>query len=173
MAIKMACSTATRAFFGPRRVAICRSFGQLRRLRSGRWQPAYIGPDNALHHAPTTYEAKIDAEGWLANERRLIAAGDWVPPDQRSALAASKSHTLAEYAAPWLADRTLKPRTRDHYQHLLDRLILPGLGDKPLRALTPVVIRSWHAELGSKTPTLKRTRTDCCAPSSDRRCTTA
>jgi integrase len=132
-----------------------RSFGRLRRLRSGRWQPAYIGPDNALHHAPTTYEAKIDAEGWLANERRLIAAGDWVPPDHRSALAASKSHTLAEYAAPWLADRTLKPRTRDHYQHLLDRLILPGLGDKPLKAITPVVIRSWHAELGSKTPTLR------------------
>jgi integrase len=132
-----------------------RSFGRLRKLRSGRWQPAYIGPDNALHHAPTTYEAKIDAEGWLANERRLIAAGDWMPPDQRSALAASKSHTLAEYAAPWLVDRTLKPRTRDHYQHLLDRLILPDLGDKPLKAITPVVIRSWHAELGPKTPTLR------------------
>jgi integrase len=132
-----------------------RSFGRLRKLRSGRWQPAYIGPDNGLHHAPTTYDAKIDAEGWLANERRLIAAGDWAPPDQRSALQGSKSHTLAGYAAPWLAERTLKPRTREHYQHLLDRLILPGLGDKPLRALTPVVIRSWHAELGSKTPTLR------------------
>jgi hypothetical protein len=38
--------------------------------------------------------------------RGLISAGDWTPLDQRSAIAASKSHTLAEYAAPWLADRT-------------------------------------------------------------------
>jgi integrase len=132
-----------------------RSFGRLRKLRSGRWQPAYIGPDNALHHAPTTYEAKIDAEGWLANERRLIAVGDWTPPDQRSAIAASSSHTLAEYSGPWLADRTLKPRTREHYQSLLDRLILPSLGDKPLKGITPVTIRAWHAELGTKTPTLR------------------
>jgi integrase len=132
-----------------------RSFGRLRKLRSGRWQPAYIGPDNALHHAPTTYDANIDAEGWLANERRLIAAGDWVSPDQRNAMAASRSHTLAEYATPWLADRTLKPRTREHYQSLLDRQILPTLGDKPLKALTPVIIRTWHAEHGSKAPTLR------------------
>jgi integrase len=137
-----------------------RSFGRIRQGRSMRWQAAYIGPDNALHHAPTTYEAKIDAEGWLANERRLIAAGDWTPPAQRAALAVAKSPTLAEYAAPWLADRTvdgqpLKPRTRDHYQHLLDRLILPTLGDLPLGAITPVVIRAWHAALGSKTPTLR------------------
>ena len=48
----------------------------------------------------------------------------------------------------------MKPRTREHYQSLLDRPP-PGLGDKPLRALTPVVIRAWHAELGTKTPTLR------------------
>jgi Phage integrase, N-terminal SAM-like domain len=122
-----------------------RSFGRLRRGRSRRWQAAYIGPDNALHYAPNTFTAKIDAEGWLAAEQRLISAGDWTAPDQRSAMAA-RNPTLAEYAAPWLADRTLKPRTREHYQSLLDRQILPGLGDKPLKAITPVVVRSWHAD---------------------------
>jgi integrase len=132
-----------------------RGFGRLRKLRSGRWQPAFIGPDNTLHHAPTTYDAKIDAEGWLANERRLIAAGDWSPPAQRAALAATESPTLAAYAAPWLADRSLKPRTREHYQSLLDHHILPSLGDKPLKAITPVTIRTWHAEQGSRTPTLR------------------
>lgn len=130
-----------------------RSFGRLRRGRSKRWQAAYIGPDNALHYAPTTFVAKIDAEAWLAEERRLISVGAWNPPEHRDALTVTV--TLAAYAKPWLADRTLKPRTRDHYQHLLDRLILPALGDKPLKALTPVVVRAWHAELGSKTPTLR------------------
>jgi hypothetical protein len=52
-----------------------RSFGRLRRGRSKKWQAAYIGPDNALHYAPTTYVAKIDAEAWLAEERRLISVG--------------------------------------------------------------------------------------------------
>ena len=130
-----------------------RSFGRLRRLRSKRWLAGYIGPDNALHHAPHTFVAKIDAEAWLAEERRLISVGGWTPPKHRGALTAVV--TLAQYAPPWLADRPLKPRTREHYQALLDRLILPALGDKPLRALTPVTIRAWHAELGAKTPTLR------------------
>jgi integrase len=130
-----------------------RSFGRLRRLPSKRWQAAYIGPDNALHHALVTFDAKVDAEAWLADERRLISAGGWTPPEHRGVLTVTV--TLAAYARPWLADRTLKPRTREHYQRLLDRLILPTLGDKPLNALTPVVIRGWHAELGGKTPTLR------------------
>ncbi len=115
-----------------------RSFGQLRRLPSRRWQAFYTGPDTALHYAPSTFDAKIDAEAWLADERRLIASGAWVAPDERHH-AQVTSITLGRYAAPWLADRTLKPRTREHYQSLLDRQILPSLGDKPLRALTPVI----------------------------------
>lgn len=66
-----------------------------------------------------------------------------------------KPITLADYAGPWLADRPLKPRTREHYQSLLDHHILPTLGDKPLKAITPVTIRTWHAEQGSGTPTLR------------------
>jgi integrase len=130
-----------------------RSFGRIRQGRSKRWEAAYIGPDNALHHAPATFVAKIDAEAWLAEERRLISVGAWTPPEHRGALTINV--TLAAYAEPWLADRTLKPRTREHYQFLLDRMILPGLGDKPLKGLTPVTIRAWHAELGAKTPTLR------------------
>jgi integrase len=130
-----------------------RSFGRLRRLRSKRWLAGYIGPDNQLHYAPTTFVAKIDGEAWLAEERRLISSRGWTAPEHREAL--TTTLTLSQYAAPWLADRTLKPRTRDHYEHLLDRLILPSLGERPLKAITPVVIRSWHAELGTKTPTLR------------------
>jgi integrase len=131
-----------------------RSFGQLRRLPSKRWQAFYTGPDTALHYAPHTFNAKMDAEAWLVDERRIITTGAWTPPDDRHHTQIT-STTLAAYAAPWLADRSLKPRTREHYQSLLDRQIVPSLGDKPLNALTPVVIRAWHAELGTKTPTLR------------------
>jgi integrase len=131
-----------------------RSFGQLRRLPSRRWQAFYTGPDTALHYAPSTFDTKMDAEAWLVDERRIVASGSWAAPADRHHVQVT-SVTLNSYAPAWLADRPLKPRTREHYQSLLDRQILPGLGDKPLRALTPVRIRSWHAELGTKTPTLR------------------
>jgi integrase len=131
-----------------------RSFGQIRRLPSKRWQAFYTGPDLKLHYAPSTFDTKLDAEAWLADERRIIAAGNWVSPVDRQA-GHGRAITLADYAGPWLADRDLKPRTSEHYQSLLDHHILPELGDKPLKALTPVVIRTWHAEQGSRTPTLR------------------
>jgi integrase len=131
-----------------------RSFGQIRRRSSKRWQAFYTGPDGRLHYPPSTFEAKIDAEAWLTDERRMIAAGIWVAPAERQR-GYGKPLTLEDYAAPWLADRPLKPRTREHYQALLDRHILPTLGDKPLKAITPVAVRSWHAELGTRTPTLR------------------
>lgn len=131
-----------------------RSFGHVRRLPSKRWQASYIGPDRVRHAAQSTFDTKLDADSWLANESRMLTSGLWVAPADRHHHQATMI-TLATYSQPWLADRDLKPRTREHYRSLLDRQILPTLGDKPLKALTPVVIRAWHAELGTKTPTLR------------------
>src|SRR5665811_2114320 len=86
-----------------------RGFGQMRRLPSSRWQAFYTGPDIALHYAPSTFDTKVDAEGWLTDERRLIAADTWTPPKLRRALAeANKPATFATYAAVWLEGRDLK-----------------------------------------------------------------
>jgi len=98
----------------------------MRRLPSRRWQAFYTGPDIALHYAPSTFDTKVDAEGWLTDERRLIAADTWTPPKLRRALAeANKPATFATYAAVWLEGRDLKPRTRSHYQSLLDNQLKP------------------------------------------------
>jgi hypothetical protein len=61
--------------------------------------------------------------------------------------------TLTDYANPWLADRQLKPRTRQLYRSLLDHHILPTLGGKPLTTLTAADIRGWHAQQDRATPT--------------------
>jgi integrase len=129
-----------------------RSFGQIRRLPSKRWQAFYTGPDTRLHYAPSTFEAKIDAEGWLTDERRIIAAGNWIAPARRQR-SHTRAITLAEYANSWLADRSLKPRTRQLYRSLLDRHILPTLGDKLLTDLMAADIRGWHAGRGRGMPT--------------------
>lgn len=127
-----------------------RGFGWLRRLPSGRWQASYVGPDTIRHTAPATFQAKIDAEAWLAAESRQIERGSWTAPADRSR---SKAETFGTYAATWLADRTLKPRTRELYGSLLDRRILPMLGDVALTTITPALVRRWYADQDRATPT--------------------
>jgi integrase len=133
-----------------------RSFGYIRRLPSKRYQASYIGPDLERHAAPDTFETKMDAEGWLRDERKIVNSGEWMPPKGRAAAArAAQPPTLGEYAASWLDSRTLRPRTRAHYAALLDRHLLPDLGRYPVNAITPVMVRNWHAGLDPKTPTYR------------------
>ena len=63
--------------------------------------------------------------------------------------------TFAGYAEGWLAQRDLKARTREHYRKLLDQHLLPAFGPTALSAITPESVRSWHAGLGNRTPTLR------------------
>lgn len=130
-----------------------RGFGQITRLPSKRYRARYTGPDARLHNAQSTFDGKLDAEAWLADERRLIAAGTWTPPAHRSTV--EQHRTVAGFAEGWLAARTLKPRTISHYRGLLDRLILPTLGTVPVKAVTPDLVRVWWAGQGDSTPTLR------------------
>ncbi|CAL8980350.1 Putative prophage phiRv2 integrase [Propionicimonas sp. T2.31MG-18] len=131
-----------------------RAFGRIRKLPSGYFQAGYVGPDAATHYAPHTFEAKVDAERWLADEHRRVGQPDWLPPKLRRAHEeANLPPTLADYAAGWLRSRDLKPRTRALYQGLLDRFIVPELGSVRLPAVTPTMVRQWHTSLGPNRPT--------------------
>ena len=133
-----------------------RGFGQKRRLPSKRWQAFYTGPDTLMHYAPSTFDTSEDAEGWLSDERRLIAADDWTPPQSRGAAKrANRAMTFGGYAERWMEHRDLKPRTRAHYGSLLDKQILPHLADVPLRSITPELVRDWYADLDRTRPTLR------------------
>ena len=129
-----------------------RSFGTLRKLPSGRFQATYVGPDMERHAAPVTFEAKIDAEGWLASERRLIERDDWMPPARRAAVEAAAlqaaSETVGTYANRWLAEGVaqgrLRPLTVVDYRRSLDLHILPTLGDVRLSEVTRGTVRAWH-----------------------------
>ncbi len=137
-----------------------RSWGKLVQLPSGNWRASYLGPDGAVHSAATTFGAKMDAEVWLGQEKRLIDADGWRPPRERAKRRTARGQTFGDFAAVWLANRQikgqpLKPRTRDHYQDLLDRFILPDFRGRPLTAITADEVEAWYRELGSKTPTYR------------------
>jgi integrase len=131
-----------------------RSWGWLRhsgRQRIKRWHASYIGPDKARHKAPATFGTKIDAEGWLASERRLIDLKVWTPPAQREAARMAAGITLADYAPTWIKQRTvngepLRPRTKIQYERIFEQHIKPtSLAQIPLSSITTDAIRAWHA----------------------------
>ena len=111
-----------------------RGFGYVRKLPSGRWQASYLGPDLVRRTAPHTFDAKADAEGWLGRRREEVVSGEWQPPVKVERVAAL---TFDAYATQWLRERALKPRTREGYEHLLGRYLLPVLGRMPIDAITP------------------------------------
>lgn len=130
-----------------------RGFGQISKQRSGRLQARYTGPDMKLHLAPHTFEARLDAEAWLIDERRLVVADHWTPPADR---VASKRDPIVfgTYAQTWLSERDLKPRTRAHYSSLLRHQLAP-LDGQPLKSITPPQVRRWYGSLDPDRPTLR------------------
>ncbi len=128
-----------------------RGFGQIVRLPSKRYRARYVGPDAHRHNAPTTFESREDAEAWLAGERRKLSRDEWIPP--RKLRDAPKATTFGEYAERWLEHRDLKPRTRAHYRSVLDKVILPTFGERPLKGITSEAVRDWYATLDRKRPT--------------------
>lgn len=138
-----------------------RSWGSIRPLPSGRYQAFYTDPHGRTysskagnprpvrHAAPHTFESKLDAEAWLADERRLISTGQWIAPGERAAVRRAKTLLFDEYAEAWLAGRKVRgrpiaDRTRDGYRDLLDRFILPTFKDVPLKSITPDMVDHWY-----------------------------
>ncbi len=132
-----------------------RGFGQLRKLPSKRWQAFYTGPDTRLHYASSTFVSKIDAEGWLSDERRLISMGAWIAPKLRRAVEdAKRPITFGKYSEIWMKDRDLKPRTREHYQKLLDNQLM-AWASMSLTSIRPEKVRDWHSSQDKKAPALR------------------
>jgi hypothetical protein len=120
-----------------------RGFGRLRRERSGGYSAAYIGPDLRLHRVPDTFNAKIDAEGWLAVERQNDL-DQWIPPERRHPVrvAGEAPRAVGAFATSWLDDRRelcVRPRGPIENTPQAISLILSSRPDAP--ATPPSVCR--------------------------------
>lgn len=149
-----------------------RRFGWIRELPNGTFHASYPDHDKRTYvrpngrvltvryNAPSTFQSKDDAETWLSDERKLIETGRWTPPPERHAARIARLPTLGEYAPRWLANRKVKgrpiaDRTRDHYQDLLDRFILPRFGEVPLKNITPADVGHWYDLTAINRPTTR------------------
>ena len=96
-----------------------RRFGSIRQRTSKRYQAYYMGPDQAFHRAPTTFQSVEDAEEWLLQERKLIERDEWTPAKSRRAKVRRAVEAFGPYAETWLEQRDIKTRTRALYRSQL------------------------------------------------------
>ncbi|WP_322857789.1 tyrosine-type recombinase/integrase [Mycobacterium shigaense] len=129
------------------------AFGTAHKLPSGRYRAMYRGPDGRRYTAPKTFLTEKDARGWLSLRQSEIIRNAWMPPEADEKPAPKL--TFVDYSTTWMAQRDLKDRTREHYEKLLEDHIVPTFGTLPLASITADDVRTWHAKLGTKTPTLR------------------
>jgi integrase len=140
-----------------------RGFGRIRRCQpSGRYQASYMGPDHRLYKAPETFAAKVDAEGWLTDRRREIDRELWSPPATTIQKQAKRAAEIkfGDYAKRWVEQRTVKgrplrPRTREHYESLLEVHIYPTFKAKAVRDISMESVDRWYAKTATDAPTVR------------------
>ncbi len=115
-----------------------RPFGNIRKLKSGRYQARYWHLGKQVP-ADTTFATKADARAWLATMETDLLGGRHVNPS-------SGRERFGDFAARWLEARDLRPRTRDTYASQLAH-ILAEFESVELRKITPSVVRAWHGRL--------------------------
>ena len=135
-----------------------RAIGSIRRLASGRYQARYTGPDLRMHPAPQTFLTRIDAEAWLAAERRASEdPGGWRAPkvrvqEERDRIEELQRQTFGRFAADWLEHRDLAASTRHNYSRLLKHHLLPTFGPIPLTQIDRAAVTAWHRHTGPGPP---------------------
>jgi integrase len=106
---------------------------------AGRWRARYRGPDG--RERSQTFDRKTDAERWLAEVETTKARGQWVDP----ALGRTTFRQWWEQWYPTTVDR--RPTTRDLYEYLGRRYLLPTFGDAELAKITTIDVRRWLASM--------------------------
>ena len=121
-------------------MARARSFGNIRKLPSGRYQARCwrLGKQVA---ADTTFASKTDARRWLATVEADMIRGVWVDPG-------AGRIPFVKYATRWVAERPARPRTREIYEGQL-RHIVPVFANVHLCDVHPVDVRTWHGRLAA------------------------
>ncbi|WP_280334840.1 tyrosine-type recombinase/integrase [Nocardia wallacei] len=142
----------------PRGRAPRRNFGRIRKLPSGRFQAAYVGPDLQVHTAANTFDIRARAEGWLSDERKLIDLGTWAPPTERELDRGTEESStplplFGEYAKKVIDTRVsrngkpLARRTLDSYRYLLREHLNPTFETTPVDEITLPKVRDWYSSV--------------------------
>jgi integrase len=131
-----------------------RGHGSVRQMPSGKWQARFPRGVGDLMYA--TFDTKGFAQDWLA--ARVTDKNRGI--DQSGSQRATVTVPFGDYAADWLKNREVKgrpiaARTRDGYQDLLDRFILPTFENKPVQFIAKEDVDAWYRRTARNTPTYR------------------
>lgn len=101
---------------------------------SGKW---YVTVIHQGHRRSALAGDKRTAEATAREINRKILAGTFHLDTEEAV------KTVAEYAAIFIAETTIKPATRDNYKSLLDKHILPVMGGKKIDTVTRLDVKSF------------------------------
>lgn len=104
-----------------------------------RYLAEYRGPDGRRHSK--TFERKIDADRWLAEQSVDVASGRWVDPKAGRV-------TFGAYAADYVRTRPVRDSTRTRYEGFLTHT--GELGAVPIAELRPSTMRAWQHALTTR-----------------------
>jgi integrase len=121
---------------------MARSFGNIRKLPSGKWQARYRDAEGHPHTAGT-FDTRKSADGALAEVRTDMARGAWTDPS-RSAV------TFAAFAEDVFPTFEWKKSTREQHERALRRDLLPTFGALPMSKVTRQKVDRWWAEQGER-----------------------
>ena len=122
-----------------------RSFGNIRKLPSKRFQASYVGLRGARVNAPFTFLTKGDASAWLASEETKIRKGEWQDP---ATFTNNETLKFEEYVKRHIDLQTnsdgslLRESTKNLYKRLL-RVNLTHFHGRALDSITSGDISEW------------------------------
>lgn len=143
------------------------TFGNVRQLKSGKFQARYTGPDGLTHKAPATFHLKGDAYSWLEAEQKALYLGVWKPPAQREAEARAEAESNALTVRVWLEEwlrhkerEGLKISTLTKYRERVERRItgdnvpkaVREFASTPVSAVTAAQARKWWSAVEERWP---------------------
>lgn len=109
-----------------------------KRADTGRWRARYRGPDG--RQRSRDFDTKAEGQRWASEQQRRVRRNEWTDPDAGRA-------TVSDMYPVWMATLTLKPKTRETYEHLWLRIVEPRWGNVRLTAITPTDARAWVASM--------------------------
>lgn len=120
------------------------------------WEASYPTPVDYMDRYPNqprrqckTFHDPVQADGWLAAEKRLIDGGVWTPLGERRAQHRRATVTFGEYAPDWVENRRradgneTASGTKIKRRELLKNHLLPTFGHMRLADITPTAIDKW------------------------------
>ena len=101
----------------------------IQKRQNGKYRVRYRDPKNK--ERSKTFDKLADAKRFQAETVTAVNNGAWVAP-------AKARQPFRHYAALWLNSADVKPSTREGYESILRKWLLPEFGDVPVTAI------QWH-----------------------------